>query len=64
MIEIRENLCDFCGACVSVCPVDAMELKETQLSIDPHTCTDCELCVWVCPIGVLKKVESSEVPHA
>ena len=64
MINIRDNMCDFCGACVSVCPVDAMELKEAQLSIDPEVCTDCELCVWICPIGVLEKVSAQEVSHA
>ena len=47
MIEIKDNLCDFCGGCVSVCPVDAIELKEAEIIINPITCTDCQLCIWV-----------------
>lgn len=57
MILIEANKCDFCGCCVAICPVDCIELKEAEISIDPETCIDCDLCVYMCPIEVLSHVE-------
>lgn len=56
MIEIKAGKCDFCGTCVSVCPVDCIELEEAVIRIDHEICTDCELCIFVCPIEVLNHV--------
>jgi len=46
-------LCIGCGACVSVCPVDAvvLELRGGQLypKVDKEKCTECRRCVQVCP---------------
>ena len=36
MILIKENMCDFCGTCVSVCPPDSIELKEAENGIPVH----------------------------
>ncbi len=55
MIEIKKNLCDFCGTCVSVCPVDCIELFEARIEIDNEKCINCGLCVKVCPLGVLEQ---------
>ncbi|HHM24209.1 MAG TPA: 4Fe-4S dicluster domain-containing protein [Bacteroidetes bacterium] len=57
MILIKEDMCDFCGVCVSVCPPDCIELKESEIKIDHDACTDCKLCVYVCPIETLEHVE-------
>mgnify|MGYP000202177437 CR=1 FL=1 len=54
MIDIVENKCDFCGTCVSVCPADCIELKESNISINHDLCIDCKLCVYICPIEVLQ----------
>jgi len=54
MIYIKENLCDFCGTCVSVCPVDCIELFEAKIEINNEKCIDCNLCVKVCPLDVLE----------
>ena len=53
MITVEENKCDFCGTCVAVCPVDAIELFEARIDILHDRCIDCDLCVWICPIEVL-----------
>ena len=52
MIKIKENRCDFCSACISVCPPDSIEVRESSIKID-DTCIDCDLCVYICPIEVL-----------
>ena len=54
MINIRENRCDYCGACVTVCPVDCIEVREDLIRIDNKTCIECDLCVYICPIEVLE----------
>tara|TARA_Y100000590_G_C15434666_1_gene906544 strand:- start:154 stop:324 length:171 start_codon:yes stop_codon:yes gene_type:complete len=54
MINIIDNKCDFCGACVSVCPVDCIELLESTININNKVCIDCDLCVFICPIEVLE----------
>lgn len=53
MISIKENSCDYCGACVTVCPVDCIEVRESSITIDDIVCIDCDLCVQICPIEVL-----------
>ena len=54
MINIVTDKCDFCGACVSVCPVDCIEVAESSINIDYKLCIDCDLCVFICPIEVLE----------
>ena len=56
MIEITPNKCDFCGACVAVCPVDCIDLQEADISIQHTVCIDCDLCAQICPIEVLETV--------
>ena len=54
MIHIKENLCDFCGTCVSICPVDCISVREADISIEHSICIDCDLCIHICPIEVLE----------
>ena len=51
-IVIDIERCDFCGTCVAVCPVDAIELKESMIRVDEETCTLCQACVEICPLGI------------
>jgi ferredoxin len=53
MIQINYDKCDLCGACVGVCPFDAMELTEVRLSVIHTNCTECNFCVEICPFEVL-----------
>jgi len=53
MINIKEHRCDFCGACITICPVDCIEVREASIRIDNVVCIDCDLCVEICPIEVL-----------
>ena len=57
MIDIRKNMCDYCGACVTVCPVDCIEVRESSIEIDNDDCIDCDLCVHICPIEVLESID-------
>jgi len=53
MVYIEHMLCDACGTCISVCPVDAIELRGRILNIDAETCTECGNCITVCPVSAL-----------
>ena len=59
MISVINDKCDFCGACVAVCPVDSIELFEARIEILEH-CIDCMLCVWICPVETLAPGKQSE----
>jgi ferredoxin len=56
MIKVDEELCDHCGTCVAVCPMDCMLLSVNTLHIVADLCNGCGACVRVCPLGALKKV--------
>ncbi|MCK4641552.1 MAG: 4Fe-4S binding protein [Candidatus Marinimicrobia bacterium] len=56
MIRIDKNRCDLCGTCISVCPVDCIEMTETELSIDEIVCIDCDACVKICPFAALSTI--------
>jgi heterodisulfide reductase subunit A len=47
------NLCNGCGECVKMCPVNAIRMEEGKAKIDPFQCTGCGACVPVCPVGAI-----------
>jgi digeranylgeranylglycerophospholipid reductase len=64
VIKVKADRCGYCGACVGVCPVGAIELAETRLLIN-DTCFDCGLCLAACPVGALQTegyAETDAVP--
>ena len=52
MISVDASRCAYCGSCVGVCPVGALDLQETRIVVSDE-CTDCGLCVPACPTGAL-----------
>ncbi|MBX3082496.1 MAG: 4Fe-4S binding protein [Anaerolineae bacterium] len=58
-VVINRSLCHVCGACVAVCPADAMYLNDTCLQIEMDACTSCERCTKVCPVHALSMVRQA-----
>lgn len=51
LIEKDDDRCIHCGACVSLCPMDALHFEENHtVALDPDLCngSSCGLCVDAC----------------
>lgn len=55
MIIINQQLCDFCGTCVGVCPVDAIIIEKQKITVKSDICISCSACVNVCPVDALSE---------
>jgi len=55
MAYVISDECTMCGACVDVCPVEAITEGETQYVINADTCTDCGACAGECPVEAISE---------
>jgi len=53
MITVNRYKCGHCGACVGVCPANAIELIDTWVEVSEE-CIECGACAKVCPVGALE----------
>ncbi|RLI25129.1 MAG: [Fe-S]-binding protein [Candidatus Hecatellales archaeon] len=58
-IEVDEEKCVLCGACVSPCPTGAITLTMERLEIDEQLCIRCKACVIACPFKALSMASTS-----
>ena len=59
LIEIDSEKCIDCGACFSLCPVNAIEFQEdSSISFDNQKCvgTSCGLCADACPTRAIELI--------
>jgi len=56
--DIRKNddRCTDCGACVGVCPTDALVLERPTMKVlfNPEECVVCGECVPTCPVRAME----------
>lgn len=50
---INENLCTACGACIEMCPREAISLVNDKANININKCKMCRACVKVCPVEAI-----------
>ena len=55
MIIVNQQVCDLCGTCIGVCPVDAIFIERLKISIDSDSCINCSACKYVCPVDALSE---------
>ena len=50
-VRRNEEKCTHCGACVTICPTDALVVdpKTRKIIFDQEKCIACELCINGCP---------------
>jgi len=51
-VRIDVDKCTGCGACVEVCPVQALEVKGAKVTVNDN-CVDCGACLNQCPVAAL-----------
>ena len=55
MIKVDKRLCDLCGTCIGVCPVNVIGLEKLELVPESDGCTGCRICIDVCPVKALSE---------
>jgi ferredoxin len=53
MAYVISSECITCGACMAVCPTEAISAGDEQYTIDPDICVDCGLCEAECPVEAI-----------
>ena len=53
---INKQECDLCGACIGVCPSDAIQINADNISWSFERCLNCRQCELVCPVGAISGV--------
>ena len=51
-MKVDTNICMRCGACASVCPVNAIEVADAYVRAD-KSCNNCGICAKLCPVGAV-----------
>lgn len=54
-ITIDCSSCVSCGACVGLCPVDALSFQGELIAISSE-CIGCEYCIDSCPVEAIEKL--------
>jgi Na+-translocating ferredoxin:NAD+ oxidoreductase RNF subunit RnfB len=56
-IEINKNKCISCGACISPCPVYAIEQNHNwEVEFIEDKCTGCGICIESCPVRAIIRI--------
>lgn len=50
---VDNKKCITCGACMSICPVNAISIVDGKAQIDPKKCIKCGSCAQFCPVGAI-----------
>jgi len=61
MIEVIDQSCVGCGACVKACAYDAIRIENKLAAIDTDKCTLCGACVQTCPFNAIVIRKKGEV---
>lgn len=58
-MQVNAELCTGCGACIEVCPNEAIHLSEGLPVFDQSVCTQCQSCKDACPVNAITMVDLS-----
>lgn len=54
---VDDDRCYGCGACIGLCPTNALSMKELLAIVEQELCTYCEHCIPSCPVDALNIME-------
>ena len=52
-MKVMKDKCLGCGACASMCPANAIKMKDGKAEIDKNKCIKCGTCKDICPVGAI-----------
>ena len=52
--KIEKEACTGCGACVEVCPPQALFLEDDKVGIQEEFCEECGFCAIECPVCAIR----------
>ena len=55
MAHVITDECAMCGACLEICPTDAISEGDEKYIIDADKCEDCAVCVEECPTECIEQ---------
>ena len=53
---VDDELCYGCGACIALCPTNALDLVNRLAIVNQDDCTPCNHCIPSCPVFALSIV--------
>lgn len=56
--SVNYDNCIACETCISVCPIEALYMKNDHAKVNYRQCIHCEACIDTCPVGA---IESKDV---
>jgi MinD superfamily P-loop ATPase len=51
--KVNPELCINCGACIEICPANAIIIENNKAKINEDNCRGCYACQNVCPSGAI-----------
>jgi len=51
--KVNPNKCIMCGACIEICPVEAISVKKDKAFIESNVCVGCGECLCACQYGAI-----------
>lgn len=52
--SVTKSKCNACGCCITICPAEAIRLKEERAYIDQNKCIGCGECLSACKFDAVK----------
>lgn len=53
-LKINQDVCYGCTHCMTVCPTEAIRVKDGKAFIYEHKCIDCGMCMKACPVNAIQ----------
>ena len=60
--SVDADECTECEECISVCPMEAIQMKEGHSEVIDRRCIGCGLCVPGCPSGAIRMYAKPDMP--
>ena len=63
--ETENQSCVGCGACVEICPVDALTLEDDHAKVDQQWCIGCGVCAPKCDydaVHIIYRQDREKIP--